>query len=256
MTGATPAIPLPLYFQLQQYLLERIRSGEFAAGQALPTEEALCREYNYSRITVRRAIENLCGEGIVYRRRGVGTFVGNAPRSLRLVGSLEDVVAHVGELRIISTGSVPAASPANEFFATGAGHAALRTWRILYSIAAGPFSVSDFFVPAAIAKKITPRDIQQDRYLYKIIEKKTGVEVVRAKQLIEPVICPAEIAGHLRIPEGTAVLRGWRTYYGAGDQVLQAVLFHYHPKRYQHTLEFFARPRLAVINNGRPGADA
>ena len=245
----TDAVSLPLYSRLQQQLLERIRAGEFETGQALPTEEALCREYACSRITVRRAIENLCAEGIVYRRHGVGTFVGNAPRALRLVGSLDDVIARVGALKILSSGTVPAAAPAHEFFPEAT---ALKTWRILYSIEDGPFSVTDFFVPAAMARHIGAKDIHEHRYLYKVIEKKSGVEVERARQFIEPVICPPEVARHLGIARGAAVLRGWRTYHGAADEVLQAVLFHYHPKRYQHTLEFSARPRLAVIGRAAP----
>ena len=51
--------PTPLYYQLEQILKERIQRREFAPGELLPTEEALCEAYGVSRATVRRAFELL-----------------------------------------------------------------------------------------------------------------------------------------------------------------------------------------------------
>ncbi|MDO5009589.1 MAG: GntR family transcriptional regulator [Intestinibacter bartlettii] len=67
--------PLPLYFQLQNSLLEKIKDGTYPKNKALPTEYELTEQYGVSRITVRQAIDNLVKEGYIEKRRGVGTFV-------------------------------------------------------------------------------------------------------------------------------------------------------------------------------------
>lgn len=55
-------------------LQERIRAGEFPQGVPLPSEEALVRRYNVSRITAVKVMDELRRNGLVYRRRGSGTF--------------------------------------------------------------------------------------------------------------------------------------------------------------------------------------
>ncbi len=48
--------PIPLYFQLQEILRDKIQNGQWKPGDYLPSEEELCSEYNLSRVTVRNAL--------------------------------------------------------------------------------------------------------------------------------------------------------------------------------------------------------
>ncbi len=66
--------PIPLYLQLKESLLERINQWEFT-DHKLPNEEQLTKEYNVSKITVRRALFELKNEGYIYRKQGLGTFI-------------------------------------------------------------------------------------------------------------------------------------------------------------------------------------
>lgn len=65
----------PLYLQLEEILRQEILSGSRREGDKLPTENELVEQYKVSRITVRRAVEELCKEGLVVRHPGKGTFV-------------------------------------------------------------------------------------------------------------------------------------------------------------------------------------
>ena len=65
---------VPLYYQLKEYLLEEIKKN-YQAGDLLPSEGEIERKYGVSRITVRKAIEELSREGIVIKKQGKGTFV-------------------------------------------------------------------------------------------------------------------------------------------------------------------------------------
>lgn len=54
---------------------KKIQNGTFAVNTQLPTEPELGEQYNVSRITVKKAIDQLVAEGFVIKRRGSGTFV-------------------------------------------------------------------------------------------------------------------------------------------------------------------------------------
>ncbi len=67
--------PVPLYYQLQEWLIDQIESGTWRPGDMLPAERELQDEFELSRTTVRQAIQELENRGLVTRYRGRGTFV-------------------------------------------------------------------------------------------------------------------------------------------------------------------------------------
>lgn len=67
--------PVPAYYQIALDLRQRISGGEWRAGNKLPPELKLMKQYNVSRMTFRQALGELVKEGILVRRRGVGTYV-------------------------------------------------------------------------------------------------------------------------------------------------------------------------------------
>ena len=67
--------PVPLYFQVAQYLEHMIESGELPIGARLENETDLADQLGLSRPTMRRAIEYLVGRGLLVRKRGIGTQV-------------------------------------------------------------------------------------------------------------------------------------------------------------------------------------
>jgi DNA-binding transcriptional regulator YhcF (GntR family) len=70
-----PASVWPLSAQLAQLLRGRIRTGQLAPGERVPSEPQLAREYSVSRDTAQRALAMLVEEGLITRRRGVGSIV-------------------------------------------------------------------------------------------------------------------------------------------------------------------------------------
>ena len=65
----------PLYQQLTDLIKEKILDGRLQEGDRIMTETEISQEYDVSRITVRKAIENLVEEGILIKKQGIGTFV-------------------------------------------------------------------------------------------------------------------------------------------------------------------------------------
>ena len=66
---------LPIYIQIADTLLERISSGELAPDERLPSERALSRTLNVSRMTLRAALRVLDNKGLLVRRPGDGTYI-------------------------------------------------------------------------------------------------------------------------------------------------------------------------------------
>lgn len=72
------------YRQLAAVLRDRVRNGELAAGQRIPSEKDLHDEFGLARETIRRALAILRTEGLIEVRHGHGTFVIQAPPSVEL----------------------------------------------------------------------------------------------------------------------------------------------------------------------------
>lgn len=69
-TGASP-----LYYLLEEQIRADIKNGIYKPGSRIPAEPELREMYNVSRITVRRAVEELCKEGLLEKKHGKGTYV-------------------------------------------------------------------------------------------------------------------------------------------------------------------------------------
>ena len=68
-------IAIPLYSQLKDRIISAINNDELKYGEKIPTEIEIMEQYNVSRTTVRRAIEELVEEGYLIKKQGKGTFV-------------------------------------------------------------------------------------------------------------------------------------------------------------------------------------
>src|SRR5258708_8552148 len=78
MTHSNNGLQPPKYQQILENIKNDILSGRYQPGQKLPSEAALLKRFGASRITVGRALRELQQAGLVPRRKGSGTYVGNA----------------------------------------------------------------------------------------------------------------------------------------------------------------------------------
>ena len=67
--------PVPVYYQIQQDLIQRINRGEWRIGELMPSESLLIKEYQVSRVTLRQALAELEKDNLIKRYRGKGAFV-------------------------------------------------------------------------------------------------------------------------------------------------------------------------------------
>jgi len=114
--GISKAAPEPIYLQIKNLIAKRIESGEWRAGQKLPSENDLVNALEVSRMTINRALRELTQQGLVERVHGLGSFVAERPRHASLI-ELQDIALEIEQggghhrSRVLSQESVHA-SPA------------------------------------------------------------------------------------------------------------------------------------------------
>ena len=85
---------VPLYQQIKDNILSRIRNDEWQSGQKIPSENELVDLLGVSRMTVHRALRELTHEGVLHRAHGRGTFVAERRKHASLI-TLQDIADEV-----------------------------------------------------------------------------------------------------------------------------------------------------------------
>ena len=83
---------LPQFALIKQFLEQQIKSEQWAPGRRIPTEQSLADTFSVSRMTARRAVQELADSGLLIRTQGSGTFVADTPKQIPHI-MLKDVVA-------------------------------------------------------------------------------------------------------------------------------------------------------------------
>lgn len=227
-------------------LREALASGEFADGRALPTESALCDQYGVSRQTIRHAMQQLVGEGLVFRVRGRGTFAtseGEKPQYLRTVGSIEDVLALAEDTEIEVLEQL-----GRKVDIAAASRLQLRTDDIVTGMFRRlhrdlPFSVSEIFIPVEIGQKIIdsgrvpPTGVKDKITLTELIDELAPEPIGGAQQSISATIASSEVAGWIDLEVGCPALRIDRLYVDSSGRPLALTINFFNPDRYSYRLD-------------------
>lgn len=195
---------LPLYQQLQRALRDAIEKRILDADDALPAERELAESFGVSRITVRKAIDGLVGEGLLVRQHGSGTFV--RPRVeknfSKLTSFSEDMRARGRKPRSVWLHRGAGTVTPEEALALrlSPGTPVFRFHRIRYADDA-PMAVEYATVVASCLGSVDAVDSS----LYAALEK-AGNRPVRALQRLRAVLLTAEQAERLGAKERDAGL--------------------------------------------------
>ena len=233
--------PIPLYYQLEQELRRRIESAEFAPGAAFLTEDQICEQYGVSRITVRRALESLCQQQMIVRRRGVGSFVANQPAGMnsRLSGSLNEFLASAAALRTRCLSLGPAIPPAEvaKLFGLAPGEPATRL-ETVGSLEGDPVAYLEIWFPTELGGELSPEEIDGNVPIVRLLERKRNLRLSGAEQVVEPDHAGEPAGRHLGVAPSTPILRAKRIYYAHPGRPIEVAYVRYHPQRYRYAVDF------------------
>ena len=213
--------PSPLYHQLYTLIKGYILDGTFHLGERLPSEKELADGFNVSRITVKRAVNELAAEDLVQRARGKGTHVSYKytpkPVQAPLLGVLEEIdsiaqnsVAEVLDCRVV----IPPQAIRSEFALANNDsllHLIRRRQR-----AGVFFGYFDSWSAAVDMPDNTDIFIQQSRHEYL---RDSGMAISYINQTISAVPASDSVASHLQISPGFPLLKlVRRSYYQDDDK--------------------------------------
>jgi GntR family transcriptional regulator len=241
-----PGSPLPLYQQLKIALRRALEAGVWAPDQAIPTERELTAQYGVSRITVRQALADLVGEGLLYRRHGKGTFV--APGTVQPISeTLSDLTGHLEELQrrglkpeteVLALAKQPlpieVAAALNRPEGAEGWFLHRRT-----RLEGAPLMLAEVWLPADLGISLDAEHVQ--RYGFNHILTEHGHPLARGWQRISAQTARAEEARLLAIKRGEALLRVVRVIYGVDDRPLVWFRTLYRADRYEYEVELKRR---------------
>ena len=211
---------LPKYYQVEQRLRRRIAA--MAAGEALPSEPDLAREYGISRSTVRSAIEALVNEGKLLRVQGRGTFVVDTAFEFPVGYHKRGLSPEIDELadhEIIELSVVRSADSAR-LLEIGANDPILRVTR-LTRMNGTPMGIGRLWVPRQLLPAVKKSDFAHGRFFYNLAD--LGLRIDRYRLTIESVIIDTELGEILGIRAGLPGLGLNRIGYNANGSVVAIV---------------------------------
>ncbi len=239
------ALPTPLYHQIYLVLREQIRAGAFEGKARLPTEAEISAGYSVSRITAKRALDELAADGLVVRRRGRGTSVADRvadePVEANISGLIENLLM-VGletEVDILEFGYLSAPSAVRGALKLSVGSDVQRAVRVR-RFRGVPLSYSVSWVPAKIGRAFTARDLAR-KPLLALLEK-AGCLIGSADQTVSAVLAEPGVARALEVPVGSPLLSVVRTVFDQRGRPVEHIALLYRPDRYQY------RTKLARVH--------
>jgi len=220
----------PLCAQIESVLSYEIADGTLSAGVQIPTEDHLIVRFRMSRITVRRAGQNLVNRGLVEIRRGRGTFV-TLPRITQglteLTGSVEDIEAlgRRAPARLIDKRIVNASEGVVRQLSLIKGRKVVRLQRV--RLADGlSVSFEETYLPLEIGEKIITNDLEKQP-VFSLLEHKYKIPLLEAEYRLEAVTAEADAAEALEIAQGSPIFRIERASYTTGGAPIDYERLHY-----------------------------
>lgn len=205
------AVKNTLYYQVMVELKQKIQSGEFPTNSKLPTEQELQKLFKVSRVTLRRAINQLVQEGLIEKIQGNGSYVRKPHKVKKL---LRFNTSDSFSLTAKRNGFVPTAKIVN--FANMVPPKEIResfdlkeedclnVKRVLY-IDGQPSIIDDSYIPAPFYQGIAEETVKDS--LYETLKSKTGAKkLIAGITLVGALQADSVLAQLLEKPLGSALL--------------------------------------------------
>ncbi|NVJ49639.1 MAG: histidine utilization repressor [Gammaproteobacteria bacterium] len=221
------------YLKVKRFIMDGIRTGQWKSGQQVPSENELVNLCKVSRMTARRALEELDSEGILVRVRGKGSFVAEEKHQSSLL-EIKNIKAEITEQGfqhravLVEMSSIPATVQLAELFKLTEGTHIYHSIIVHYQDHE-PVQMEERFINPQVAADYLNQDfktITPNEYLTQI------APVTEAEHVIEAITPEKQLINLLQLESEEAVLLLTRTTWSFEQAVSFAKL--YHPgKRYR-----------------------
>jgi GntR family transcriptional regulator len=195
------------YFQIKEDIISRINSGEWVVGAKIPTEVELVAFYGVSRMTLRKALDELADERVLYKERGIGTFA--AKRQIvrnqeHLAGLSEEMESQGRVVRSVVRANevVDLPNVARDLQQTAPSIHHLQ--RIRY-VDNEVLLRDDTFLPLAIAEQARISELGENESLFVKLES-SGIALLYGEKDVRAILATPQLAKTLSCRQGHPLL--------------------------------------------------
>jgi len=231
---------LPAYQRIQSVIRKRIDSGQLQPGDPVPSERDLAKTHHVSLMTARHALAFLEREGLVERRRGIGTFV--APPKIhfnKLMSYTEQMAARTltASAQVLFAEIVDNENEAAARLSLPPTSAIIKLERLRHA-AGEPFAFETCYLEAAEYPGLLDAPIARES-LFGILERDYKVELGYADEEVDATAADPRIAEMLAIPRREPLLRIRQVIYSTKGQAIMYVLGFYRSDRHNLVIRRF-----------------
>ena len=235
--------PIPYYYQIEEWIRGMIAKGQLKAGDMLPSEVSLVEQLGVSRMTVRQALNHLTSEGILTRRRAIGTFVAQPRQQVpfvrdRLRSVTEEVTGEGKRLfsKVLAQELTPASGELMHALKLDPADKVVLIRR-LRSIEAGPLSIESAYHPYQRFPDLLTTNLA-NRSIYEILDQRYHARPTEAEDTLVVGVANKEEAQLLEVKEGDPLLRYQRIAKDSSGKPIEYTQAVYRADRYQIVIHY------------------
>ncbi len=235
--------PVPLYYKVYKDIKQKILDGVYKPGDRIPPESELVSNYNVSRLTIRRALEELRSEGFITRAKGRGTFITGKKEEeqMNVLKGFTDKAREEGvtvRSLVLENRLVEIPSELTQVFNLETGTMVILLKRVRY-MNEEPVAIESAYLNTAIDVRllnILKKDMSKES-LYEFIRNELKIPLLRAFEELEVGQVSGNDARLLSIAPGSCVLLRKRYTYTTNSRCIEYVRSIYRGDRYRFKIE-------------------
>lgn len=234
-----PEAPAPLYHQMYALLKKRILDGSIAHGARMPTEQQLAKGFSVSRITTKRAMDELAADGLIERHRGRGSHVIHhyEPEQIQapLVGLLENLasMSRATKIKVLEAEKVRPPADIARQLKIQTDEDVLHVKRVRRDDADTPFAFYESWT-LGVTKGFTKKSLES-KARFDILAA-SGINIAHIEQYLSADIAKDLVAKELEMNEGDPLLTLMRHSYDEDENLVDIIYCQYHPKRFHYRM--------------------
>lgn len=242
----------PRHKQISQWLRRQIEEGTFSVDEKLPSENELCEKFDVSRVTVRKALQTLENENLIYRSQGLGSFVcDDRPRQtfVQLTDFVEDMrkAGMEAASKVIQLKTEPATDQIASILNIDSENMVVRLDRLRMGDGQ-PIAFDITWLPMFYGQLIEGYELEEET-IYEILERDYDIPVEKGYYRIEAENADTYLANHLQVDDGTALLLIDRLSLTLGEKPI------YYQKRYYRSDRIVYELMAERKSDNRSGKD-
>jgi len=231
---------LPAYQRIQGTLRKRIDAGDLRTGDAVPSERDLAKIHSVSLMTARHALAGLEREGVVERRRGIGTFV-SAPKIHfnKLMSYTEQMASRsmTAGSKVLFAKIIDDEQEANARLSLSPKSGVIKLERLRHAVGE-PFALETCYLSAAQFPGLLSAPLQRES-LFGILERDYKVEIGYSDEEVDATAADVRTADLLDVPRREPLLRIRQVIFSTNGKAVLYVLGFYRSDRHNLVIRRF-----------------